>query len=119
MNNFKQLGKHIKELRELKGLSQRELAEKLDLVPCSLSLIETGKARISLKKCDKLCDILNITPKDLFNFECSLFSEDKEAVLNAIIILLHNLPQDELVVLRDILMLLAKKTNHHKGGETT
>ena len=61
------LGKRIKELRRQKGLSQQQLAEKIDIDQRSLSYIECGGAFPS--KCLlKLSNALGVELTELFNF---------------------------------------------------
>lgn len=65
----KKLGKKIKYYRELKGLTQEELAEKLDFNCRSLSFIECGTNFVTADTLEKLCNELSVTPKQLFDFE--------------------------------------------------
>lgn len=65
----KQLGKKIKYFREQKGFTQEELAEKMDINCRSLSFIECGTNFVTADTLDKLCIILQVTPKQLFDFE--------------------------------------------------
>lgn len=63
------LGKNIKAARKLKGLSQNELAEKLDISREHLAKVETAKRCISLQLLFKICELLDTEEKDLFNFK--------------------------------------------------
>ena len=63
------LGKNIKEARKAKNLSQNALAEVLDISREHLAKIETAKRTISLGLLFKICDILEKTEQDLFNFK--------------------------------------------------
>ena len=63
------LGKNIKYARKAKGLSQNALAEILDISREHLAKIETAKRTISLGLLFKICDVLEKTEQDLFNFE--------------------------------------------------
>ncbi len=65
----KQLGQRIKYLRKNKGLSQEELSEMIDLTARSLGNIETGRFFMSLSNIEKLIDVLNIEPYELFVFD--------------------------------------------------
>lgn len=65
----KKLGKKIKYYREQKGLTQEELAEKLDFNCRSLSFIECGTNFVMADTLEKLCLALSVTPKQLFDFE--------------------------------------------------
>ena len=67
----KYLGKNIKYYRNLRGLTQEELAESIDMTARSLSFIECGTNFITANTLEKICDVLNVTPKQLFNFSCN------------------------------------------------
>ncbi len=68
MDDIKKLiGKRIKELRRKNGLSQQQLAEKIDIDQRSLSYIECGGAFPS--KClFRLAEALNVEMIELFDF---------------------------------------------------
>ena len=57
------LGKKIKYYRELRGLTQEELSEKIDFNCRSLSFIECGTNFVTADTLDRLCKVLNVTPK--------------------------------------------------------
>lgn len=65
----KQLGKRIKELRIQKLLTQEQLAEMTDMGERNLSKIECGINFISAETLEKLTKALNVSAKDLFDFE--------------------------------------------------
>lgn len=70
MNEIKKnLGKKIKYFREQKGLTQEKLAEMLDFNCRSLSFIECGTNFVTADTLEKLCKFLEVTPKQLFDFE--------------------------------------------------
>lgn len=58
--------KEIKKLIELSGLSQKELAEKLETKGARISEYKTGKRGITLEKLKDWCNKLNIDIKELF-----------------------------------------------------
>lgn len=60
--NLKLIGKRIKHRREVSGLSQEQLAEKLDLSTNHISSMECGKSLLTTKCLLALCDILGGTP---------------------------------------------------------
>lgn len=69
MNDIKKLlGKRIKELRRLQGISQQRLAELANIDQRSLSHIECGDTFPSKALLD-IAAALNIELKDLFDFE--------------------------------------------------
>lgn len=62
-------GQKLKELRKSKGYTQEKLAEKLDITPRQLTRIETGDNFPSVETLSKICYVMNIDPKSLFDFE--------------------------------------------------
>lgn len=62
------LGKNIKSARKQKGYSQNKLAEYVDISREHLAKIETAKRCISLHLLFKICEKLEISEQDLFNF---------------------------------------------------
>lgn len=60
--NKKLIGKRIKHRREVSGLSQEQLAEKLNLSTNHISSMECGKSLLTAKCLLALCDILGGTP---------------------------------------------------------
>lgn len=62
-------GRKIKELRIKQKLSQEEVAEQIEIAERNLSKIECGKSFIRAEKISKLAKVLNVSPKDLFDFE--------------------------------------------------
>ena len=80
MTNFKSgVGSNIKLIRKLKNITQEELAEIIGIHPRQLSKIETGDHFPSCKTLEKLCAALDISPKELFDFEFLI--EDNEGAL--------------------------------------
>ena len=74
-----QLGQKIKELRKIKGYSQEQFAEKIDIATNTLSSIERGNAFMTAPTLEKIIEVLNVTPKDLFSFDEDLDNEDMYA----------------------------------------
>ena len=58
------LSEKMREMRKRKGLTQKELAEKIGVSESYICQIENGKM-ISIKKLDKLAKILECEAKDL------------------------------------------------------
>lgn len=58
----KLIGKRIRHRREAAGLSQEQLAEKLELSTNHISSMECGKSLLTTKRLLDLCDILGGTP---------------------------------------------------------
>lgn len=62
-------GKQIKKFRQQKGLSQEELAEKLDISQQTLSKIECGKNFLTAETLEKIPSVLGVNICELFKFE--------------------------------------------------
>ena len=63
------LGANIQKYRKLKGYSQNELAELLDISREHLAKLETAKRRISLKLLFKVAETLDVKEKVLFDYD--------------------------------------------------
>ena len=63
------LGKRIRELRIKKNFTQEFLAEKINISPANYSRIENGNSYPKPENIEKICKILNVKVKDLFDFE--------------------------------------------------
>ncbi len=67
-NEYKLLGLNIAYYRKLRGYTQLEFAELLDIDRSHLSGMEIGKNAPSLDLVFKICKTLKITEKELFDF---------------------------------------------------
>ena len=62
------LGARIKELRKRRGLTQDQLAERVDLAPRYISLIEVGRSSPSLETMENIARTFEVEVKVLFDF---------------------------------------------------
>lgn len=69
MSRLLKLGQNIKRCRKLKGLSQNELAEIVNFSREHLACIETGREFISLRKLFQIADTLEVSLKELIDFD--------------------------------------------------
>ena len=69
MNIKKQLGLKIKRLRQKRGLTQEQLAEKIDIATRTMSGIETGENFVTADTLEKFLNVLNISSSELFAFD--------------------------------------------------
>lgn len=68
-NNIqKQLGLRIKQLRKIRGFTQEYFAEHIGIATKTLSSIETGNAFMTSQTLEKILEMLDIPPNELFNF---------------------------------------------------
>lgn len=69
MNIKKLIGKRIQEIRKSRKLTQEQLAEIVGIETASVSNIENGKYYPTAENLDKIITVLNIKPRELFEFE--------------------------------------------------
>lgn len=70
------LGTKIQELRKIKGFSQEKFAEKIGIATNTLSSIERGNAFMTAQTLEKIIEILEISPEELFKFQEQKNSSD-------------------------------------------
>jgi len=66
---LKILGKHIRELREKQGISQSQLGFETGLHRDQIGRIELGKQNTSITNIEAIASALEISLKDLVDFE--------------------------------------------------
>lgn len=99
----KVFGQHLRKYRLRKGYSQEKLAELIGLGSKSISPIECGHRFLAIDKLEKLCEILEVEPYQLFltNSQSEEIADDlqRERVLSR----LNTCNRQELELLCDIL----------------
>lgn len=65
---YRSLGLNIAYYRKDRGLSQSELAERVNISRTHMSRIETADCAVSLDVIFDICDALEIKPVELFDF---------------------------------------------------
>ncbi len=63
------VGKNIVEARQKKKISQKELAEKLQISPTRLNYWEKGKAKPDIKMVQQIAAILDVSPASLLGWD--------------------------------------------------
>lgn len=64
----KKVGKRIQELRELKNISQQDLAAKCNFEKSNMSRLEAGRVNSTLATLNKIAHGLNVNIIELFKF---------------------------------------------------
>lgn len=67
-NYYEKFGLNVVYYRKRKRLTQLQLAELADVDRSHISAIELGNVGVSFDVIFKLCEVLEIRPKDLFDF---------------------------------------------------
>lgn len=62
-------------IRQLKGYSQEYVANEIGIAQNTYSLIERGKATLSVRRLELITDVLDIKPEILFSSNEQLFNE--------------------------------------------
>ena len=66
---YEKFGLNVGYYRKRKRLTQLQLAELVDIDRSHISAIELGNVGVSLDVIFRLCEVLEITPKELFDFQ--------------------------------------------------
>ncbi len=67
-DRYEKFGLNVVYYRKRQRLTQLELAEYVGIDRSHISAIELGKVGVSFDVLFKLCDVLEIKPKELFDF---------------------------------------------------
>ena len=101
MDIAKELGGHIKNLREATKLTQAQLAEASGLSNNFIGLVERGKAVPSIKSLSRIADILGVSLAELFQLS-GKESSPSEKLLRELTWLLRNRPIEDIQLVIDI-----------------
>ena len=63
------IGNKIKNIRELKNLTQEYMAERLDISQSAYSKLEKGNIKVSQEKLSQIANILEVKPEDISSFD--------------------------------------------------
>lgn len=92
MNIKRQLGSKIKRLRQKRGFTQEQLAEKIQIAPRTLSGIENGENFVTAETLEKVFSALEITGTELFAFD---HLKPQEELIDEIVSDLHSIKDRE------------------------
>ena len=76
MNIKNLLGEKVKRLRKIRGFTQEQFAEIIDITPRNLCRIESGENFVTAETLDKILNALNVSAGILFTYEH--LKDDKE-----------------------------------------
>jgi len=62
------LGIHVRQIREKKGLSQQDLADDCGITQNQVGRIERAEINTTIKTLVKIANALNVEPKELLDF---------------------------------------------------
>ncbi len=104
--DFNIIGKRLKEARKKKGLTQENLAEKMDVSIAYLSKIETGKIHINLERLSQICNILSVTEGEILN---GVSNKSNQYLHSEFYDLLRNCPSNKQKLAYKILEVIIKE----------
>lgn len=110
--DLKAIGNNIKRCRKNMGLTQANLAEKINLSTIHMSHLETGAASMSLECMLNICNALKVTPDELLYGEYELNLKSTSDKLNG---LLDSLTADEKKLVIEFTELLRKSKINNKN----
>jgi len=101
----KLFGARIKELRKIRGLTQEELSEKMDISTNYLSSTERGKENPTFEKLMKYSDVLQVEMWELLDFQHEVSPRElKELIGN----LLKEIDDEKLKLITRIIRTVAR-----------
>jgi len=74
--------KNLRALRAKLGISQCEMADKINVSQSTYQRIENGSSQVAIHYINKLCDALNITEKELLEKDGLTFTSNGEPTTN-------------------------------------
>ena len=107
--DYYKIGQRIRKNRKALGLSQEELAEKINISTTHMSHIETGNTKLSLPVLVSIAEVLEVHTDELL-FEEAIASRASD--MNDILAMLGDCSSRELSAIRDIVK--ASKTAFRK-----
>ena len=110
------VGTKIRKVRELKGFSQQDMAEKLQMSQNNYSKIELGRVTVSMDRFQEIAEILEIEPMKIMDFdESQVFNNhDQQGGSSANLIVqefsdkLEDAYKSEIAHLKDEILFLRK-----------
>lgn len=93
----KDFSMRLAQLREVKGVSARDMSLSMGQNPGYINNIESGKSMPSLTGIFYICDYLGITPKEFFDVEVK--NPSKASELYSVAKILNNEQLDNLIAL--------------------
>ncbi len=95
MDNTEMFGKHLRELRFQKGLSQEDFAFECDMQPSHIGQLERGEKSPTLNTLTKISDGLKIPLPELLDFTVEPKVKESSATISRINSYLSALTQKE------------------------
>lgn len=69
---IKEVEKKIRNIRELKNLTQDYVAQQLGLTTRAYSKIETGETQLTINRLNEISNVLGVSPQEILGFDKNL-----------------------------------------------
>lgn len=103
--NYSKFLQEIRTLRRSRGFSQKEMGERIGITGQMVSAIERGAIELKVRDYIAMCEVLKISPKDLFDGEVS------RGECQGVEERLNNLSERDFRIIKDLLMLMELSKN--------
>lgn len=119
------IGHKIRNIRELKNLTQEFMAEKLDISQAAYSKLEKGEIKISEDKLIQISNALEVRPEDIKSFDSQKYFNSVNNVegdysgiyiCSSDIELIKKLYEDKIILLEKLLKINEKELAKYKSN---
>ena len=108
--DYYKIGQQIRKYRKAHGLSQEELAEKVNISTTHMSHIETGNTKLSLPVFVDIATVLEVRTDDLLEIPAASTTSSS---LDEIALLLDGCSADEAKIITDIAKATKRALDKH------
>ena len=108
MGNEHRFGIWLQTVRRSRGLTQADLAAKMDRSVDAISNIERGKSLPSFEMLEALSEALAINPGEMFEFSGRQESSSRAALLTKLVLVARELGESDLQIAVEQIAALAK-----------
>ncbi len=95
----------LRQAREKRGISLREMGFAMGLSAQKISLLETGYSPLKMRDYFMMCDIMKMSPRELID------GEIPQGEYRSVGERLRNLPERDFRIIKDLIMLMELKND--------
>lgn len=100
-----EMGSRIRELRKRKGMTQEQLAEKLEISPKHMSCIERGLSGMSIEHLSNIAKVLDVSLDYLVN---GSVAELYQNIPQVVVDVFNSLDEEKRIMLTNIIITIPK-----------
>jgi transcriptional regulator with XRE-family HTH domain len=106
----------VREIRRQRGLTQQQLAERIERSTNAVSALERGVSLPTFETLERLADALNAPVREFFDTDAVDADPKREALLTALKTSARALSLEDLAFAQSVLDLLAKRDHGKRSG---